>query len=208
MKIANQEFVTVDPRQLIPHPDNPQEGDKEAIAESIEENGFFGYVIVQKSTNRVIAGWHRCSEAVKAGMQSIPAMVVDVSDEQATRILLADNRTQSRMKGAARNDRLIENLKRIQATKGNLRGTGYSKDNLEKLRQELEPPPPPEDVDSDSPTTAASIQRPRVGISVASLRGYVAGADFEDWVSKLKMKSGFDRNTMLKSVKSLLGIGG
>lgn len=208
MKIANQSFAEVDPKTLQPHPDNPQEGDKEAIAESIDENGFFGYVIVQKSTNRVIAGWHRCSEAIKAGLETIPAMILDVSDDQAVRILLADNRTQSRMKGSVRNDRLVENLKRIQAKKGTLRGTGYSGDHLAKLRKDLEPPPPPpdnEEIASDTGTGA--VQKPKVGISVASLRGYVNGAEFEEWSNKVKMQSGYDRNVVVRLIQDLLGIG-
>lgn len=208
MKIANQSFAEVDPKTLQPHPDNPQEGDKEAIAESIDENGFFGYVIVQKSTNRVIAGWHRCSEAIKAGLETIPAMILDVSDDQAVRVLLADNRTQSRMKGSVRNDRLVENLKRIQAKKGTLRGTGYSGDHLAKLRKDLEPPPPPpddEEIASDIGTGA--VQKPKVGISVASLRGYVNGAEFEEWSNKVKMQSGYDRNVVVRLIQDLLGIG-
>jgi hypothetical protein len=208
VKIANQSFAEVDPKTLQPHPDNPQEGDKEAIAESIDENGFFGYVIVQKSTNRVIAGWHRCSEAIKAGLETIPAMILDVSDDQAVRVLLADNRTQSRMKGSVRNDRLVENLKRIQAKKGTLRGTGYSGDHLAKLRKDLEPPPPPpddEEIASDIGTGA--VQKPKVGISVASLRGYVNGAEFEEWSNKVKMQSGYDRNVVVRLIQDLLGIG-
>lgn len=208
MKIANQSFAEVDPKTLQPHPDNPQEGDKEAIAESIEENGFFGYVIVQKSTNRVIAGWHRCSEAIKAGLETIPAMILDVSDDQAVRILLADNRTQSRMKGSVRNDRLVENLKRIQAKKGTIRGTGYSGDHFAKLRKDLEPPPPPpDDEEIASDTGIGTVQKPKVGISVASLRGYVNGVEFENWANKLKMASGFDRNQIVRSIQDLLGIG-
>jgi ParB-like chromosome segregation protein Spo0J len=208
VKVANQSFEQVDPKTLQPHPDNPQEGDRQAIAESIEENGFFGYVIVQKSTNRVIAGWHRCAEAIKAGLTEIPAMVLDVDDEAATRILLADNRTQSRMKGSTRNERLIENLKRIQDAKGHIRGTGYSPEQLSKLRTELEPPPPPEDDSEEGPSQASGTQRPKVGVSVASLRGYVNGADFEAWITKLKIESGFDRNQMVKAVQALMGLGG
>jgi len=78
---------------LTPHPLNPRQGDIGAIHQSITANGFYGAVIVQKSTGYIIAGNHRWKAAQHAGMTTIPAHVIDVDDDRARRILLADNRT-------------------------------------------------------------------------------------------------------------------
>lgn len=52
---------------LQPHPQNANEGDVGAIVESIDENGFFGAVLVQASTGRILAGKHRWASAIERG---------------------------------------------------------------------------------------------------------------------------------------------
>ncbi|MEV0231214.1 ParB/RepB/Spo0J family partition protein [Nonomuraea sp. NPDC050786] len=78
---------------LEPHPDNPHQGDVEVIARSIEKNGFYGTVLVQASRMRIIAGEHRWRGAKTKGLGQVPALIFDVDDDTALRILLADNRT-------------------------------------------------------------------------------------------------------------------
>ena len=39
---------------MKPHPDNPRVHDEDALDESLEANGFYGAVLVQKSTGHVI----------------------------------------------------------------------------------------------------------------------------------------------------------
>ena len=72
---------------------NPRKGDTVAIAESIVHNGFYGAVVVQRSTGFILAGNHRLKAAVDTGATEVPVIWVDADDEQALRILLADNRT-------------------------------------------------------------------------------------------------------------------
>jgi len=92
MSLAEQNYEMVAINALRPHPDNPRKGDVAVIHESINANGFYGAVIVQSSTHRIIAGEHRWLAAQDAGMTHVPAIVLDVDDETARRILLADNR--------------------------------------------------------------------------------------------------------------------
>ena len=42
--------------ELKQHPQNPRRGNVEAIKQSIETSGFFGAIIVQKSTGYILAG--------------------------------------------------------------------------------------------------------------------------------------------------------
>lgn len=88
-----QEYVQIDLDALVRHPRNARQGDIGAITTSILRNGFWGTVVVQKSTSRVIVGWHRVQAAKHAGLVTIPAMIVDVDDAHAARIVLADNRS-------------------------------------------------------------------------------------------------------------------
>ena len=82
----------VDPATLNAHPDNPRRGNIDAIAESIRTNGWWGVIVAQTSTRRVLAGNHRLEAAKRLNMTSVPVHWLDVDDHAARRILLADNR--------------------------------------------------------------------------------------------------------------------
>lgn len=125
------EVVKVD--DLVIHPTNPRIGDVDAIADSIKENGWWGTVVVQESSSRVLAGNHRVMAAQKLGMETIPVYWVDVDDQQAARILLADNRT---------NDMATYDLDVLSVLLKNLNdddlllGTGYDSNDFELLTME------------------------------------------------------------------------
>lgn len=93
MEIINQEYELVPVAGLRPHPKNPRKGDTVAIADSIVHNGFYGAVVAQRSTGYILAGNHRHKAAADTGADEVPTIWVDCDDEQALRILLADNRT-------------------------------------------------------------------------------------------------------------------
>lgn len=78
---------------LVEHPDNPRDGDDAAVAESIDVNGFYGAIIAQESTRRILAGHTRRRNLMAGGAAAGPVLYVDVDDKRARRILLSDNRT-------------------------------------------------------------------------------------------------------------------
>jgi ParB-like chromosome segregation protein Spo0J len=119
---------------LTLHPQNPRQGDVGAIHESIAENGFYGALVVQRSSGRILAGNHRAQAAKAAGLQQLPALVLDVDDETATRILLVDNRTND----LASYDEAA--LAGLLLSIDELAGTGYTLDDLEALQHKLGAP--------------------------------------------------------------------
>jgi hypothetical protein len=135
--IINEPTQMVPVDALIPHPLNPRQGDVGAIHESIQANGFYGVVVVQKSTNYVLAGNHRLKAAAAAGMKEVPAILVDVDDDRAKRILLADNRTNDL--AAYNTDALVSILTDLTATPLVLTGTGFDGDALDELMADLFP---------------------------------------------------------------------
>lgn len=122
-----QEYRQAELATLIQHPDNPRRGDVGAIAASIEANGFYGAIIVQKATNRVLAGNHRLQALLAQGQTHAPAIFVDCDDETARRILLADNRTNDL---AGYDD---EALAKLLQGLPSLEGTGFDTASLDKL---------------------------------------------------------------------------
>jgi hypothetical protein len=126
--------------ELVEHPDNPRRGDVAAIEASIEAHGFYGNIIAQTSTHRIIAGNHRYREMRARGEETIPVMWLDVDDDEALRILLNDNASND---GAGYDDaQMFVLLKRLSdETDVGLLGTGFSDDYLARLVAQLAPTP-------------------------------------------------------------------
>jgi hypothetical protein len=118
-------------------PDNPRSGDLSALIESITKNGFYQAVVVQRSTGYVIAGNHRKAALEQMGATEIPVLFVDASDEEATRLALADNRTSDL---AFYDDpqlfKLLDQLVNEDGT--GLEGTGYDRAAYQLLLQGLD----------------------------------------------------------------------
>jgi site-specific DNA-methyltransferase (adenine-specific) len=83
---------------------------------------------------RVLAGNHRLLAARQAGLETVPAMIVDVNDQTARRILLADNRTNDL---ASYDDAALAKLLHAAMLDGGLPGTGYDGDDLDQLLADL-----------------------------------------------------------------------
>jgi len=67
MKILSSTFEAVRIDSLTARPENPRRGDIEAVAQSIDQNGFYGAVIAQVSTRRILLGNLRWKAAKKRG---------------------------------------------------------------------------------------------------------------------------------------------
>lgn len=136
MREISQEYdPAIDIDTIKEHPDNPRKGDDKAVGESIARNGFFGGILIQKSTNYVIAGNTRYRVMSEEGQATIPGFWVDCDDETATRIMLADNRTSDL---AFYDDEALFGLLRSLVDSEGLDGTGYDRAAYELLLQSME----------------------------------------------------------------------
>lgn len=124
------------------HPENARKGDIDAIARSLCANGQFSPVVVQRSTNYILAGNHTVKAAVQLGWSTIDVVYVNVDDQAAKKILIAANRTADL--SSYDNDLLIELLESLN---GDLDGTGYTEIDLDVLRDMGEDVPEDEDDD-------------------------------------------------------------
>ncbi|MEV0379786.1 ParB N-terminal domain-containing protein [Nonomuraea sp. NPDC050643] len=129
--VVDQTYRMVPVANLEPHPDNPHQGDVDVIAESIEKNGFYGTILVQQSRMRIIAGEHRWRGAKAKGLGQVPALILDVDDDAALRILLADNRTAEI--GGYDDQALAELLRSLD----DLDGTGWTEQDLDDLAEAI-----------------------------------------------------------------------
>jgi ParB-like chromosome segregation protein Spo0J len=146
MQTLTEQLQTIPIGELHPHPDNANRGDLQAIRESIETNGFYGAIVVQKSTGFILSGNHRYEAAKSLGATHLPVITVEVTDQQARKILLADNRT-TRL-GDDDPEALTRLLQQILAGEDGLSGTGFTDEDLQTLLEsinasptDLTPPP-------------------------------------------------------------------
>ena len=140
MRIIQGKTETVKIDSLRPHPRNPREGDIGAIHQSINNNGFYGSVLAQQSTGFILAGNHRWQAMLQAGATEIPVTWIDVDDDHALRILLADNRTNDL--ATYNDDELSTLLEELVQTTGTLAGTGFDGDDLDDLLTTFNQPEP------------------------------------------------------------------
>jgi DNA modification methylase len=116
---------------------NPRVGNVDRIAESLRVNGQYKPVVVNIGSHtgrphEVLAGNHTLKAARDLGWDDIAAVTVDVDDDQAARIVLADNRTADL---ATHDDRLLLEL---LSDLPDLDGTGYDPGDLDELEALLE----------------------------------------------------------------------
>jgi hypothetical protein len=137
-KVIEQRYATVRVDAVQPHPKNPNVGNVDAITESVEENDFYGAMVVHEPTGNILVGSHRWQAARSAGIEELPALLVDVDEDRALRILTADNAT-GRM--AVWNEAaLVDVLKGMQPTARGLAGSGFSEAAFMQLVTKLTKP--------------------------------------------------------------------
>lgn len=118
---------------------NPRRGDTDSIAASLQANGQFRPLVVNRGTHtgrpmEVLAGNHtlqaarQLTEDGTPGYDQIDCYVVDVDEDAATRIVLADNRTADL--GSYDDAVLLDLLDGLEDTEG----TGYATEDVEMLR--------------------------------------------------------------------------
>ena len=134
-QVIQQEYLLTPISELQEHPQNPNRGQTDAIRDSIEYNGFHGAILVQQQTGYIVAGNHRFRAAVAAGITEIPAFHAELSEEQAMRIMLVDNRT--RDLATSDDEQLIALLDKLKTDFNGIEGTGFKEDDLAALLDDM-----------------------------------------------------------------------
>lgn len=148
------EHLAISIDELQTHPSNVRQGDIGAICESLKAHGQYRTIVYQQSTKRILAGNHTYKAAKALGWTHIAATPVVCDDEQALRILLADNKANDL--ATYDEPELIELLKELVDTSEGLLGTLFDEDELDSLIQDNTHFELPTEVD-DIPDKAPSI---------------------------------------------------
>lgn len=147
---------------LSPYFKNPRKGNVDAIADSLHVRGQYKPIVVNVGTytgrpNEILAGNHTFLAAKQLGWESIAIVTVDVPDEQAAQIVLADNRI------ADLGDYDDDLLRDVLGDAGDLTGTGYTDADLEAMFNEPAPPAEKSSLASEFGTPPLTVLSARGG---------------------------------------------
>ena len=153
---------TVSTKDLSVYYKNARRGDVDLIAESMQRNGVYKPLVVNRGTKtgrpmEVLCGNHSLMAIRRLAdenprderWQTVDVYVIDVDEQQAARTVIADNKA---------NDEAtyeVEELVNLLTELPDLAGTGFDRDELDELLEaldtpELEEETPPEETANDS----------------------------------------------------------
>lgn len=177
---------------LVPYPTNPRRGDVDAIAASLQVHGQYRPIVVQSSSKQVLAGNHTLKAAKKLGWKKIKVVFVDVNDDQARKIVLADNRLTDL---AQYNEPLLKSL--LEALP-DLEGTGFTQSEMETLDRLLG------GTDKESVPGATNLKAdPEVRI--AAWKFSVDKDAYDAWKEQLYEEFGKTKSKANNGIKERLG---
>lgn len=116
------------------HPENPNNGDLEALIESIQVNGFYSTITVDRNTGYILAGNHRYQALCALNATHIPVVWVDKDRSGAIRLMVGDNKTGKLAVVDA--GQQIELLRELAETPMGLAGSGFTQDSFLQLLQD------------------------------------------------------------------------
>ena len=131
---------------------NPRKGNVKELVESLKHNGQYKPIVVQKSTKQILAGNHLWKAAKDPGWTEIDIVEIDVDDNQAKKIVVADNRLADM--GGYDEQALLDLLGEID-----LSGTGYEPADVDDLLALIEEQSTPEWKVANANTVHENVQQ-------------------------------------------------
>ncbi len=165
-------WVPVD--SVEPHPENARQGDIGVIAESLRVNGIYRPIVVQESSNLILKGNNTWQAVRSLGWDTIPVTFVDVTDDEAARIMLADNRLAD--KAGYYNTALASVLMDLDS----LDGTGFSPVDIDDVLKDL-----PQERDPVAMIGAPGNVRRVATIKIGGSTISTCGKQYSDWEQSL-----------------------
>ena len=128
---SSLEPLMTDAARIRPDPANPNNGDVDAIMESIRLNGVYRPIYASTATGQIVAGHNLYAAMLAMGAEAVPVLWLDGDAVTARRILLGDNQ----IAALARMDEalLLEALRELADTEVGYAGTGYTDDDVARL---------------------------------------------------------------------------
>lgn len=195
------EAASVSVDTLNPYEGNPRRSNIQLLKESLQTNGQYKPIVVQKNTNVILAGNHIWRAVKELEWPTIDVVFVDVDEAAAKKIVLADNRISEL--GSYDEELLLDLLQNID-----LAGTGYTPFDIDDLLAFIEEQPKPDNL----PTRIESNEHDRYAERVIRLLMCQFPNEQYVWVieklSEIRVKLNVDSNAdaLLFAIADFTGI--
>ncbi len=140
-KVKSQDAaaVYVNPSTLTAWDQNPRDNSDaiSKVADSINRWGFASPIVARSQDGRVIAGHTRLAAALSLGLDSVPVRFMDLDEQSANALALADNRLGEVADWDV--DTLTDILQSLQEDGVDLDGLGWEGSELDDLLQSIDP---------------------------------------------------------------------
>ena len=177
---------------LTAYPTNPRRGDIDAIASSLTAHGQYRPIVVQASTKYVLAGNHTLKAAKKLGWKKIKAVLVEVDEDTAKKIVLADNRLTDL---AGYNEPL---LKSLLVALPELDGTGFTASEVETLDRLISG-------DQKEPLGTSGNLKDEPEVKIAAWKFTIEQDAYDAWKEQLYDEYGKTKSKANAGIKERLG---
>jgi hypothetical protein len=218
--------TNVAPMELSTYHRNARRGNIDAIVGSLRANGQYKPIVVNIGThtgrpNEVLAGNHTLMafrnlaeiHPTDERWNEISVYWIDVDDDRATRIVLADNRT---AEDSTYDDVMLYDL--IKSLGDDLDGSGFSDKDVDRLGylDKLFSGPADgtdgDEIGEDDPNITVEIgkmpkQCAEVGLTVGAIRCKVPREVYLSWYDDFREEIGYDDDSMQAEILRRLGLG-
>ena len=137
--MAELQVQYIDPQELKPFADNPRhhsERNIQDIQRSIKKFGFTNPILVRQEDNMVVAGHGRLESAQELGLEEVPVIYLDFSENDAKLYAITDNRTAETSEwDLVALDELVQSL---EMDEDELPDTGFYAEELEEILAEMD----------------------------------------------------------------------
>lgn len=159
----------VDCESVKPHEQNPNNGDEDAVRESILANGVYRHIYADRKTKRIVAGHTQYAVEIELQLEDgidrpvVPVSWVDGDNPQhVLKMLSVDNK-------AARGARIDDALQLdLLHDLDDLRGSGFDDDELAALEAKMDTPFEPIDDDDTKLDELDAKPCPKCGYDLAN----------------------------------------
>lgn len=165
--------------KIVPYWQNPRDNKKtvERLVKSIENYGFNVPLVVNKDMV-LITGHARLKAAKRLGMNTVPCNVVNLTDEQAKKYRIADNKIQELTDW--KEEELFKELQEI-GDKMELLDIGFNLDEIDDIVGDIEP------IEEEPATSSYSTVEPTAAAQPV-VTATVEATNYEDEEEKKKLE--------------------
>lgn len=199
MKVVKKRVDTLLPAVYNPRKDlTPDDREYQKIKRSIEEFGYVEPIIYNVTTNTVVGGHQRLKVLKELGYTEIDVVEIEETEEREKALNIALNKIEGEWDMALLKDLLQE----LDTGEIDMDLTGFEDWEMEQLMTQFHVED--ESFEEDNEEDIEAMDKADVMVVIGEYRIKVDRAVYDDWLNKLRMDVGFDKESIEKEIMERL----